>query len=130
MRKTVLSTVAVLLCAGQAFAASEHAVLSGQELRGAVAGRTVYIQTPIGEEIAIRYRPNGTMAGSSSIQLAMLAGESVNRDRGRWWVQNSRLCQKWRSWSEGRALCYRLRVRGNTVRWSRSDGKAGTARLD
>jgi hypothetical protein len=130
MRKTVLSTVAVLLCAGQAFAASEHTVLSGQELLGALSGRTVYIQTPVGEEIAIRYRANGTMAGSSSYHLAALAGESVRKDQGRWWVQNSQLCQKWTSWSEGRLYCYRLSVSGKRVVWSRNDGETGTARLD
>lgn len=128
MRKTVLSLAfAVLGCQGAL--ATESALLAGTELRGAVAGKTVYIQTPIGEEVAIRYSPNGTMTGGSSMHLAALAGESVKSDRGRWWVAKEQLCQKWSSWSEGRSLCYKLRVSGKRVQWSRNDGKTGTARL-
>jgi hypothetical protein len=94
-----------------------------------VSGRTIFIQTPIGEEVAVRYRSNGTMVGNSSAQLAFLAGESVKSDKGRWWVRREQLCQKWRSWSKGRKYCYKLRVSGKKVRWSRNDGKSGTARL-
>lgn len=128
MRKTIVSLALMALGSDVTFAV-ERSASGVAGLKEAVSGKTVYIQTPIGEEVAVRYRPNGTMVGGSSVQLAALAGESVARDKGRWWVSNEQLCQKWSSWSEGRQLCYKLRISGSHVQWSRNDGKSGTARL-
>jgi hypothetical protein len=128
MRKTLLIT-ALLLLAGSAYASDEPVLLTGKELRSAVSGKTIYIQTVIGAEIPIRYRPNGTMNGVSSTRLAALAGEEVNVDNGRWWVRRAELCQQWSKWSNGRAHSYKLRAAGKTVHWSRNDGETGTARL-
>jgi hypothetical protein len=114
---------------GPALASEKLDLLTGKRLQQAVSGKTVYIQTPLGSEIPIRYQPNGTMTGVSSAQLAALAGESVNTDRGRWWVRRAELCQQWSKWADGRLHCYKLRVSGATVHWSRNDGKNGTARL-
>jgi hypothetical protein len=130
MSKSTIVTAIVLSC-GIAFGAmADPILLTGKSLANAVSGRTIFIQTPIGEEVAVRYRPNGTMVGNSSAQLAFLAGESVKSDNGRWWIRREQLCQKWESWSKGRKYCYKLHVSGQKVRWSRSDGKTGTARLD
>jgi hypothetical protein len=127
--RTSIVILALAALGSEGALAAERSASAGVGLKESVSGKTVYIQTPIGEEVAIRYQPNGTMVGGSSVQLAALAGESVARDKGRWWVSNEQLCQKWSSWSEGRALCYRLRISGNHVQWSRNDGKTGTARL-
>lgn len=127
MRRSLMIGGALLL-AGAA-SASESKFLKGQELRSAVSGRTIYLQTPVGAEVPVRYRPNGTIVGRTSRQLAMLGGEDVTSDRGRWWVRRSQLCQKWNNWSEGRAFCYKLKIDGRSVRWVRSDGKRGTARI-
>jgi hypothetical protein len=129
MRKTVLITAALLMLAGSAHAFEEPTLLTGKNLRNAVSGKTIYIQTPIGAEVPIRYRPNGTMEGTSSTRLAALAGEQVNVDTGRWWVRRAELCQQWSKWSKGRAHCYKLRAAGKKVHWSRNDGETGTARL-
>ena len=94
-----------------------------------IVGKTIYIQTPIGAEVPVRYRANGTITGSVSMHLAALGGEKVSKDVGRWWVRNSQLCQRWNNWSDGRAFCYKLNISGNRVTWVRSDGKSGTARL-
>jgi hypothetical protein len=128
MRKIVLMT-ALLMLAGSAHASDEPVLLTGKDLRAAVSGKTIYIQTPIGAEIPIRYLPNGTMTGASSVHLAALAGEQVSTDKGRWWVRRAELCQQWNSWSNGRPHCYRLHATGSSVSWSRNDGETGTARL-
>lgn len=125
----VLAAAAATVLAGAATASDGHKALSGEKLRSAVSGKTIHLHTPVGSTVPIRYRANGTMVGSSSKSLAALAGEKVSKDRGRWWVRNSQLCQQWNNWSEGRSYCYRLSVNGNSVRWSRSDGATGTARL-
>lgn len=127
MRKSVF-LAALLLLSGSAVAIEKQVLLTGKTLEKAVSGKTIYIETPLAE-IPIRYQPNGTMTGSSTAALAALAGEKVKNDTGRWWVRRAELCQQWNSWSKGRALCYKLRVTGSKVAWSRSDGESGTARL-
>jgi hypothetical protein len=129
MRKSLFVAAAVLF-AGAAHASEQSRLLTGKQLHRAVSGKTIYIQTPVGAEVPIRYRPNGTMVGRSSAELAALAGEEVKSDRGRWWVRRAQLCQKWNRWSEGRPYCYKLRVSGSSVYWTRNDGRSGTARLE
>jgi hypothetical protein len=128
MRKSIIIAAALLL-AGTANASEQSRLLTGKTLQKAVSGKTIYLQTPIGAEIPVRYRPNGTMVGRSSPRLASLGGEDVHTDRGRWWVRRAHLCQQWSNWSNGRAYCYQLRVNGRSVYWTRNDGKSGTARL-
>jgi len=128
MRKSLV-IAAAMLAATVANASESDSTLSGKQLRSAISGKTIYLQTPIGAEVPVRYRSNGTMVGKSSKQLAMLGGEDVTRDRGRWWVRRAQLCQQWNNWSDGRAFCYRLRIRGQSISWVRSDGKSGTARF-
>ncbi len=128
MRNSIILGVSLLFI-GTASASEQHELLTGKKLQNAVSGKTIYIQTPIGAEIPVRYKSNGTMLGVSSQKLAVLAGEEVNKDRGRWWVRRTQLCQKWNKWSDGRAYCYKLRVNGKSVYWTRNDGKSGSARL-
>lgn len=128
MRKTLL-LIALLALSAPTFAADEANLLSGDRLKEAVSGKTVYLMTPIGAEIPIRYRPNGTMQGSFSGMLAAMSGESVSTDTGRWWVVHEQLCQQWKNWSDRRSHCYKLRTAGNAVQWRRNDGQSGTARI-
>jgi hypothetical protein len=128
MRKTVFVTV-LLALSSSAFAADEAIMLTGNKLKDAVSGKTVYLMTPIGSEIPIRYQPNGTMRGTSSSTLAALGGEKVTADSGRWWVVREKLCQQWRNWADSRSHCYKLRTAGNSVQWERNDGQSGTARI-
>ena len=129
MRKTVFVT-ALLAMSCSAFAGEEVAtVLTGSRLKEAVSGKTIYLMTPIGSEIPIRYKPDGTMSGSSSPSLAALAGESVSADTGRWWVVREQLCQQWKNWADSRSHCYKLRSTGSNVVWKRNDGQSGTARI-
>lgn len=112
-----------------AFAGEEGRLLTGDELRQAVSGKTVFLMTPIGAEIPIRYRRNGSIHGSTSATLARLGGESVSSDTGRWWVVREELCQQWKNWSDSRSYCYQFRINGAAVQWTRSDGRSGSARI-
>ena len=101
--------------------------LSGAALQNAVAGRTVYINTPMGE-VPIRYSKNGSVSGYT--ELAVLDGESTTQDRGRWWVAENKLCLRWQNWMSGATHCFTMhRVSPTVVRWRREDGKSGFARL-
>lgn len=101
--------------------------LAGDDLHNAVAGKTIYVSTPMGE-VPIRYSKNGSVMGRT--ELALLDGESTTADRGRWWVSESKLCIQWRNWMAGQAHCFTMRRLSPTVViWRRDDGKSGTARL-
>jgi hypothetical protein len=124
---TWLSADGVLVL-GTALAA-ERASLSGDELRKAVSGKTVYLKIS-GFELPIRYSPGGSMSGRMGVVAATLARGNGASDRGKWWVSGSQLCQQWTSWMEGKSYCYTLTRRGNSVRWVRNDGRSGSARID
>jgi hypothetical protein len=70
---TGLSADGVLL-PGAALAA-EPASLSGDELRKAVSGKTVYLRIS-GFELPIRYSPNGSMSGRMGAVAATLARDA------------------------------------------------------
>jgi hypothetical protein len=108
--------------------AAEPASLSGDELRKAVSGKTVYLRIS-GFDLPIRYSEGGSMTASMGAVAATLSrGESAS-DRGKWWVSASQLCQRWSSWMEGKTYCYKLTRRGNSVTWVRNDGRSGSARI-
>jgi hypothetical protein len=126
----ILVLGASLALSSSAFAIDDGAtVLAGQKLKHAVSSKTVYLMTPVGMEIPIRYRPDGTMQGSLSASLAVLSGEKVSTDTGRWWVVREQLCQQWKNWASSRSHCYVLRSDGTAVSWKRNDGESGTARI-
>jgi hypothetical protein len=102
--------------------------LSGDELRKAVSGKTVYLKIS-GFELPIRYSTGGSMSGSMGAVAATLARGDGASDRGKWWISGSQLCQRWSSWMEGKSYCYKFTLNGKTVRWVRNDGRSGTARI-
>jgi hypothetical protein len=103
--------------------------LSADELRRAVAGKTVYLDVS-GFELPIRYLDNGRMSGTMGTVAATLSiGDPVS-DNGVWWIEANQLCQRWTRWLEGQTHCYRLTRKGNSVQWFRDDGRSGTARIE
>ena len=116
-----------LLSAVASFSPALSEQLTGEDLHKAVAGRTVYINTPLGE-VPIRYAKNGRISGST--ELALLDGESTTADNGRWWVSEKKLCLQWQNWMGGKTHCFTMqRLSPTVVHWRREDGKTGTARL-
>jgi hypothetical protein len=125
MKRKILPLL--LAAAPLTFAYAGEEALTGEALQNAVSGRTVYIDTPMGE-VPIRYLKNGSVHGST--ELALLDGESTPVDRGRWWVADNKLCLRWRNWMEGATHCFTMhRLTPTRVRWRREDGKSGIARL-
>ncbi|MCG8560666.1 MAG: hypothetical protein MI824_12760 [Hyphomicrobiales bacterium] len=127
MRALVFATVVLL--SGLAAASAEPGSLAGKELRKAVSGRTVYLKTGWGVELPIAYRSNGTMTGRLKAFAAAMAGGNGQTDRGKWWISKDQLCQRWQHWLDGKAYCYKLARKDGTVRWTRNDGRSGTARI-
>jgi hypothetical protein len=129
MLKTALMTAATVatLSLG-AVQASADTMLAGDTLRSAISGKTVFLKIS-GFELPIQYSAGGTMKGSMGTVAAALARGDGSSDRGKWWVDGDQLCQKWDSWMESQTYCYKLSRNGNAVRWVRSDGRSGTARI-
>lgn len=125
-KKTILVAALIALASGAPAGAGEQ--LSGDALRKAVVGKTVYLRTQ-GVEIPISYSGSGTMNGRLKAFVAALAGGERTRDSGKWWISNHQLCQRWNSWLDGKSYCYKLTQAGNQVHWLRNDGRSGTARI-
>jgi hypothetical protein len=100
--------------------------LGGHTLQRAVAGKTVHLDTPLGVAIPITYHANGIMSGKAGVLEYFLGAEA---DRGRWWIADGKLCQKWFKWLDAQPSCMRLQQDGNKIFWRRDDGVSGTAHI-
>jgi hypothetical protein len=128
MRACALVFAASLALPAASAALAEDATLSGDQLKQAVSGKTVFLNIS-GFELPIRYNANGRMNGKMSTVAASFSRGNGAADSGKWWVENNQLCQKWTSWMDGKTYCYKLSRHGATVNWVRNDGRSGTARI-
>ncbi len=101
-------------------------ISSDDRIRQMISDRKVLLRTHVGVVIPIVYDSNGRMSGEAGA-LSFFLGSS--RDKGRWWVEKGKLCQKWRIWLDRDTHCMRLKKRRGTIRWHADDGKSGTARI-
>jgi hypothetical protein len=100
--------------------------LGEENLKAMVAGKTVHLETPLGVAIPITFHGNGLMSGKAGV-LEYFLGAQV--DRGRWWVRDGKLCQKWFKWLDAQPSCMRLKQDGDKIIWRRDDGLSGTATI-
>ena len=107
---------------------AEPTMLAGDALRGAISGKTVYLNIS-GFELPIRYAANGHMSGEMGAVAASFSRGDGAQDHGKWWVASDQLCQQWTSWMDGKTYCYKLTREGSSVHWVRDDGRSGTARI-
>jgi hypothetical protein len=119
---------AAVACLPAIAVSADATVLRGNALRNAVSGKTVYLKVS-GFELPIHYSATGTMAGSMGAVAASLARGDSASDRGKWWISGDQLCQRWTSWMDGKSYCYKLTLKGKSVRWVRNDGRSGTGRI-
>ena len=100
--------------------------LGDDNLKQTVAGKTVNLDTPFGVSIPITYHGNGLMSGKAGVLEYFLGAEA---DRGKWWVANGKLCQKWFKWLDAQPSCMQLKQDGDKILWRRDDGLTGTATI-
>jgi hypothetical protein len=106
---------------------AEPVPLGDDSLKQALAGKTIQLDTPLGVAIPIVFQPNGLMSGKAGVLTYFLGAES---DRGRWWVSDGKLCQKWFKWLDAQPNCMRLAKEGHRLFWRRDDGLSGTATIE
>lgn len=130
MKRSGISIILVSLLVGTVSIAAQAAgpALAGQSLKDLVTGRRIYLQTPFGGEFPLYYKADGTVSGNGA---ALGLGKFMApKETGKWWVNGSNLCQKWPTWYKGRTTCFTIEKTGpGTIRWTRDDGKVGTARV-
>lgn len=102
--------------------------LAGGALKAFITGKRIYLKAPLGGELPLYYRADGVVDGSGeAVGLGRLLAP---RDSGRWWVAKNRVCQKWKTWYDGKTFCFTLaKLSGNRVFWKRDDGVQGTSRI-
>jgi hypothetical protein len=108
-------------------AQADRVSLRGEALKQTLAGKTVRLDTPFGVAIPITFHGNGLMSGKAGVLEYLLGAEA---DRGRWWVVDDRLCQKWFKWLDAQPSCMRLQQEGQRIFWERDDGLNGTATIE
>jgi hypothetical protein len=108
-------------------AQAERVALRGDALKQALAGKSVHLDTPFGVAIPITFQGNGLMSGKAGALQFFLGAEA---DRGRWWVEEGKLCQKWFKWLDAQPSCMSLQQDGQRIFWQRDDGLSGTATIE
>jgi hypothetical protein len=116
---------ALILTSSSALA--DRVSLRGEALKQTLAGKTVRLDTPFGVAIPITFHGNGLMSGKAGVLEYLLGADA---DRGRWWVVDDRLCQKWFKWLDAQPSCMRLQQEGQRIFWERDDGLNGTATIE
>lgn len=112
---------AAMLVFATASVASDFKDLHAGDLRQAVSGKTLRLDTPVGS-IPISFRADGTMVGRTN-DMANWLGRGY--DQGTWWIARDQLCQRWKLWLDAKAYCFTLRQSGTQVQWIRNDGVKG-----
>lgn len=129
--RSLLAAIAAVLAAAPlaAFPASaDTGPMSGPEIQRMVIGKRIYLQTPLGGEFPLFYRPDGVVDGSG--EALGLGRFMAPTDTGKWWIAEDRLCQQWQEWYDGKHHCFALeRASETTLYWMRDDGLEGEARI-
>lgn len=126
--KTVLPIAALTAALFAPAAGAETTALSTAEIKAAVTGKRIYLQTPFGGEFPLYYRKDGVVDGSG--EALGLGRFMAPKDSGRWWAERNRLCQQWQEWYDGKRQCFVLQKTGEaTLYWKRDDGLEGEARI-
>ena len=118
--------IAALSTATASQAAAER--YKANEIEGEIVGRQIFLEAPLGGEFPLNYRRSGSVDGDGE---ALGLGRFVKpKDAGTWWIDSDRLCQRFRTWYDGRSMCFELyRVDQKRLKRIRDDGKTGIARI-
>lgn len=108
-------------------AAAEPVQLNGEAIKTTLPGSVLKLDTPLGMVVPIKFESNGLMTGDAG-QLASYLGSQ--KDRGRYWLREDRICYKWFRWFSGEQHCLAIRRDGQRIFWQRDDGESGTATLE
>jgi len=101
--------------------------MNGAAIQATLPGSVLKLDTPLGMVVPIKFGGDGLMSGDAG-QLASYLGSQ--KDRGRYWLTNDRICYKWFRWFSGEQHCLTIQRDGQRIFWQRDDGETGTATLE
>lgn len=113
-------------CAAAAAAVAEPVRMTGEDIKRAMPGALLEIDTPLGITIPVKVSHDGLLSAEAGA-LGLTLG--ARKDRGRWWTDGDKLCAKWFRWFDAKARCMSLVRDGNRVVWREDSGETGTATL-
>jgi len=126
--RNTLCFIAVASCALKAYAvAAEPVQLNADAIKATIPGSVLKLDTPLGMVVPIKFEGDGLMSGDAG-QLASYLGSQ--KDRGRYWLAEDRICYKWFRWFSGEQHCLAIQRDGQRIFWQRDDGETGTATLE
>ncbi len=124
--KTIATLLVCAMLPAVGLAGLTHAAeqLSGDTLRQQIPGAKIQVDTPLGSVVPVSYGADGTLEGKAGAVAFFLGSQ---KDRGKWWIEGSKLCQRWNTWFNGRTNCARVfRTAENRIEWIDQDGDKGT----
>jgi hypothetical protein len=107
-------------------AMAEPVRMTGDDIKRAMPGALLEIDTPLRLSIPVKVGSDGLMSAEAGA-LGLTLG--ATKDRGRWWTEGDKLCMKWFRWFDARPRCMALRRDGNKVYWAEGSGENGTATI-
>ncbi len=101
--------------------------LSVETLQKSIPGSRINLDTPLGSVVPIAYGTDGSLEGSAGA-VAFFLGSS--KDRGRWWIEDAKVCHQWKVWFNGDKKCFRIELKSNSrIEWTDQDGDKGTGTI-
>ena len=107
-------------------AMAEPVRMTGDDIKRAMPGALLEIDTPLRLLIPVKVGSDGLMSAEAGA-LGLTLG--ATKDRGRWWTEGDKLCMKWFRWFDAKQRCMALRRDGNKVYWAEGSGESGTATI-
>lgn len=111
---------------GVSTAMAEPVRMTGEDIRRAMPGALLEIDTPLRIAIPVKVGTDGLMSAEAGA-LGLTLG--ATKDRGRWWADGDKLCMKWFRWFDAKPRCMTLHRDGNRVNWAEGSGESGTATI-
>jgi len=126
--RNTLRSIAIACCILKvSTVAAEPVPLNGDAIKATLPGSVLKLDTPLGMVVPIKFDGDGLMSGDAG-QLASYLGSQ--KDRGRYWLAEDRICYKWFRWFSGEQHCLAIQRDGQRIFWQRDDGETGTATLE
>jgi hypothetical protein len=119
-----VTVIGLMGIAGTAMA--EPVRMTGDDIKRAMPGALLEIDTPLRLSIPVKVGSDGLMSAEAGA-LGLTLG--ATKDRGRWWTDGDKLCMKWFRWFDAKPRCMALRRDGNKVYWAEGSGENGTATI-
>ena len=107
-------------------AMAEPVRMSGDDIKRAMPGALLEIDTPLRISIPVKVGTDGLVSAEAGA-LGLTLG--ATKDRGRWWTEGDKLCMKWFRWFDAKPRCMTLLREGDRVQWSEGSGESGTATI-